>query len=99
MELTKLEASFFETLDLMCRLKLGVAEEGKTTDTGARFVFDVFDLLCNIMRADDKCFHKLCEYYKSVNASLPDGAGVTPDEALATKYACERAFFGSGVSK
>ena len=99
MELTKLEQSFFETLDLMCRLKLGISAEAETTDEGSRFVFDMFDLLCNIMKADDKCFHKLCEYYKLVNASLPDGAGVTADEALATKHVCEKVFLCKGVKQ
>lgn len=92
MELTKLEDSFFATLDLVCRLKLGASDEARVTDSGVKFIDDVFELLCNIMRNDDKCFHKLCEFYKSVNADLPEGASVTPDEALATKQMCDKVF-------
>lgn len=92
MELTKLERAFYETLDLMCRLKLGISEEAKMTDKGSQFIEDCFDLLCNIMASDELCFHKLCTFYREVNASLPEGAEVTPIEALATKHACEKVF-------
>lgn len=95
--LTKLEISFFETLDLLCRLKIGASDEARTTDAGVVFVNDCFELLCNIMSADERCFHKLCEYYKSVNASLPEGVGVTPAEALAAKQMCERVFRSASV--
>lgn len=92
MSLTKLEYAFFETLDLMCRLKLGINEEAKTTDKGAQFIEDCFELLCDIMASDEKCFHKLCAFYRSVNEALPEGAGVTPNEALLTKQVCEKVF-------
>ena len=92
MQLTKLEYEFFNTLDTFCRLKLGINEELCATDEGARFIKDTLDILCNIMSADEKCFHKLCEFYRLVNASLPEGGGVSADEALATKHACERVF-------
>lgn len=91
-KLTDLEQEFFNTLDLFCRLKLGLNGECASTDEGARFINDMLDVLCNIMAGDKECFHKLCEFYKSVNASFPDGAGVTPDEALATKHVVERVF-------
>ena len=92
MELTKLEYEFFNTLDTFCRLKLGINEEFKNTDSGARFINDCFDVLCNVMSADPDCFHKLCAFYKSVNASLPDGVGVSGDDTLVVKHACERVF-------
>lgn len=92
MKLTNLEYEFFNTLDTFCRLKLGLNAEVSATDEGARFVNDVLDVLCNIMCADDMCFHKLCEFYREVNVSLPEGGGVSADEALATKHACERVF-------
>lgn len=84
LELTRLEHSFFETLDLLCRLKLGANKEASATDKGAAFIDDCFDLMCNIMQSDETCFFKLCAYYKSVQDSLPDGADLT-DEALTTK--------------
>lgn len=90
--LTKLEHSFYETLDVLARLKLGISDEAKTTDKGAKFIEDCFDLMCNIMGADDECFHKLCAFYRSVNDSLPEGAEVTNAEALATKHLCEKVF-------
>lgn len=92
LDLTKLEIAFFETLDLMCRLKLGINDDARATDKGAQFIEDCFDLLCNIMSSDDMCFHKLCTFYRSVNASLPEGVAVSSDEALAAKHACEKVF-------
>jgi hypothetical protein len=93
MALTKIEEGFFSTLDLMCRLKLGLEDNAKATDEGSRFIFDVLDILVNIMKGDEQCFYKLCEYYKSVNADLPEQAHVTTEEALTTKHICERFFY------
>lgn len=84
MELTKLETAFFETLDLMCRLKLGASDEAKATDKGVAFINDCFELMCNIMQSDEACFFKLCSYYKDVQNSLPEGADLS-NEALTTK--------------
>ena len=91
MELTKLETSFFETLDLLCRLKLGASEEAKATDKGAPFIEDCFELMCNIMRYDEACFFKLCAYYKSIQDSLPEGADLS-EEALTTKQLVSAVF-------
>lgn len=91
-ELTKIEFSFFETIDLLCRLKLGASDEARATDDGVKFVDDCFELLCNIMSADSECFHKLCAYYRTVNDELAFGAEVDTDEALATKHLCEMVF-------
>lgn len=95
MKLTKLEEGFFETLDLLCRLKIGASDYAKATDEGARFIFDVLEIFVNVMRADDECFLKLCEFYRSVNADLPEGANVSPEEALTVKHICERLFIKS----
>lgn len=84
MDITKLEESFFETLDLLCRLKLGASDVAKATDKGVAFIDDCFDLMCNIMKSDEACFFKLCAYYKKVQDSLPEGADLS-QEALATK--------------
>lgn len=91
-QLTKLEYAFFENLDLLCRLKLGINDEVKSTDKGSAFIEDMFELLCNIMSADEMCFHKLVAFYHKVNDGLPEEAHVTPCEALATKVACEKVF-------
>lgn len=91
MSLTKLESAFFETLDLLCRLKLGASNEAKTTDKGAAFIDDCFDLMCNVMQSDEACFFKLCAYYKSIQDSLPEGADLT-DEALTTKQLVSAVF-------
>ena len=91
MELTKLETAFFETLDLMCRLKLGASDEAKATDKGVTFINDCFELMCNIMQSDEACFFKLCSYYKDVQDSLPEGADLS-DEALTTKQLVSAVF-------
>lgn len=91
MKLTKLEESFFETLDLMCRLKLGASDKAKATDEGIAFVNDCFELLCNIMRGDETCFFKLCAYYKNIQDSLPEGADLS-EEALTTKQLVSAVF-------
>lgn len=91
MKLTKLETAFFETLDLLCRLKLGAAEEAKATDKGAAFIEDCFELMCNIMRNDETCFFKLCAYYKDIQDSLPEGADLS-EEALTTKQLVSAVF-------
>ena len=91
MNLTKLETAFFETLDLLCRLKLGSNNEATATDKGTAFIEDCFDLMCNIMQGDETCFFKLCAYYKNVQDSLPEGADLT-DEALTTKQLVSAVF-------
>lgn len=91
MNLTKLETAFFETLDLLCRLKLGASDEAKATDKGVAFVDDCFDLMCNIMQSDETCFFKLCAYYKNVQDSLPEGADLS-EEALTTKQLVSAVF-------
>lgn len=91
MKLTKLETSFFETLDLLCRLKLGATEEVKATDKGAGFINDCFELMCNIMQSDEACFFKLCAYYKNIQDSLPEGADLS-EEALTTKQLVSAVF-------
>lgn len=84
MKLTNLETAFFETLDLLCRLKLGASDEAKATDKGVAFIEDCFELMCNIMHSDPECFFKLCAYYKAIEDSLPEGCDLS-EEALATK--------------
>ena len=91
MELTKLETAFFETLDLMCRLKLGASDEAKATDKGVAFINDCFELMCNIMQSDEACFFKLCSYYKDLQDSLPEGADLS-NEALTTKQLVSAVF-------
>ena len=91
MALTKLETAFFETLDLLCRLKLGASDEAKTTDKGASFIEDCFELMCNIMQNDEACFFKLCAYYKNIQDSLPEGADLS-NEALTTKQLVSAVF-------
>ena len=91
MELTKLETAFFETLDLMCRLKLGASDEAKAIDKGVAFINDCFELMCNIMQSDEACFFKLCSYYKDVQDSLPEGADLS-GEALTTKQLVSAVF-------
>lgn len=89
--LTKLEKSFFETLDLLGRLKLGASDEAKATDKGVAFIEDCFELMCNILGADEMCFHKMCAFYRSIQQELPEGADLT-DEALATKQLVSAVF-------
>lgn len=89
--LTKLETSFFETLDLLCRLKLGASDEAKATDKGVAFIDDCFELMCNIMASDGECFFKLCAYYKAVQDSLPEGVDLSA-EALTTKQLVSAVF-------
>lgn len=91
MSLTKLETAFFETLDLLCRLKLGASSEAKTTDKGIAFIEDCFELMCNIMQNDEACFFKLCAYYKDIQDSLPEGADLS-QEALSTKQLVSTVF-------
>lgn len=91
LKLTKLESAFFETLDLLCRLKLGASNEGKTTDKGCAFINDCFELMCNIMQSDEACFFKLCSYYKNIQDSLPEGTDLS-QEALATKQLVSAVF-------
>lgn len=90
MELTKLEHSFFDTLDLLGRLKVGASDEARATDAGVKFIDDCFDLLCNIMRGDEKCYFKLCAFYQSVSDDL-GGCDIT-EEALATKKLVDAVF-------
>jgi hypothetical protein len=44
-KLTKLERGFFETLDLLGRLKLGASDEANATDKGIAFIEDCFELM------------------------------------------------------
>lgn len=91
LNLTKLETAFFETLDLLCRLKLGASDEAKATDKGIAFIEDCFELMCNIMQNDEACFFKLCSYYKNIQDSLPEGADLS-QEALTTKQLVSAVF-------
>lgn len=93
MMLSKLENAFFETLDILCRLKLGASKEAKATDKGVAFIEDCFELMCNIMHSDPECFFKLCAYYKTVQDSLPDGCDLS-EEALTTKQLVSAVFNG-----
>lgn len=91
MNLTKLETAFFETLDLLCRLKLGASSVAQATDKGVAFIEDCFELMCNIMQSDEACFFKLCAFYKAIEESLPEGADLS-EEALATKQLVSAVF-------
>ena len=91
MNLTKLETAFFETVDLLCRLKLGASSVAQTTDKGICFIEDCFELMCNIMQSDEACFFKLCAFYKAIEESLPEGADLS-EEALATKQLVSAVF-------
>jgi hypothetical protein len=98
MKLTSLETAFFETLDLLCRLKLGASDEAKATDKGVAFIEDCFELMCNIMHSDSECFFKLCAYYKAIQDSLPEGCDLS-EEALTTKQLVSAVFNASVGNK